>query len=71
VLSCKGNFAVNDVSGRKVFLFREAPSILYTGLSHRIGNPREYEKNVNDDETFSSTAGISIPLEETNEFVAL
>lgn len=74
ILQVKGNFVVNDVSGRKVLLFREAPRILYTGLSQRIGNPREYEKNVSDagDSFFSldKAETLLVPLDETNEWVA-
>lgn len=62
---------MNDVSGRKVLLFREAPRILYTGLSHRIGNPHEYEKNIKEGNSQVSAGDISIPLEETNEYVAV
>jgi len=30
----------------RVMLFKEAPVLLYTGLTEVIGKPREYEKNV-------------------------
>jgi hypothetical protein len=44
-------------------------------LSHRIGNPKDFEKNLADNEksgnSFDTTqSDLSIPLEETNEWVA-
>ena len=57
----------------RILVFKDAPKLLFTGLTKDIGNPREYEKNlVEGDDYFQSVQiDISIPLEETAQWVTL
>ena len=52
----------------RVLVFKEAPELLYTGLTRVLGQPRELEKNLNDTDYFDSDINISIPIEETLEY---
>jgi len=68
VLLARGNMLVNEVSQRKVLVFREAPTLVYTGLTRKIGEPREFEKNKDDSSYFDrEDIDLQVPLDETNE----
>ena len=54
----------------RVLVFRETPTLAYTGLTAKIGEPRVYEENLDDADYFDKEIDLSIPLEETNEYVA-
>ena len=36
----------------RILVFRESPVLLFTGLTKDIGNPREYEKNVEEGDDY-------------------
>lgn len=57
----------------RILVFKDAPKLLFTGLTRDIGNPREYEKNlVEGDDYFDKVEiNIKIPLEETSEWIAI
>ena len=44
--------------------------MLFTGLTRDIGNPREYEKNVDEGNDYFQNVEIdtTIPIEDTNEW---
>ena len=48
-------------------VFKEAPRLVFTGLTKAIGAPRDLEKNLEDAIYFESPINISIPHSETNE----
>ena len=48
-------------------MFKEAPKILFTGLTKAIGSPREIEKNLEDTKYFDQQVDLKIPHNETNE----
>lgn len=49
-------------------MFREAPEIVYTGLSKNIGRPKDLEKNNEDPSYFNSDVNLAIPVEDTKEY---
>ena len=51
----------------RVLLFREQPSLAFSGLTREIGTPREYEKNLEDPSYFDKKTDITVLQEETNE----
>ena len=51
----------------RVLVFRDAPRLIFTGLTKAIGSPRDYEKNLEDPKYFDSTIDISIPHTNTKE----
>jgi hypothetical protein len=62
----------NQVTGKKydnyssdqsyrVLVFKEAPRVVFTGLTKAIGSPRDLEKNLEDLQYFESAIDISIP----------
>ena len=57
----------------RILVFKDAPKLLFTGLTKDIGNPREYEKNLVEGDCYFDKVDIdvSIPLEETSEWVTL
>lgn len=57
----------------RILVFKDAPKLLFTGLTKDIGNPREYEKNLVEGDGYFDKVDIdvSIPLEETSEWVTL
>jgi hypothetical protein len=42
-------------------VFKEAPRVVFSGLSRGIGSPRDLEKNLDDAKYFESAIDISIP----------
>jgi hypothetical protein len=48
-------------------VFREAPRIVFTGLTKTLGAPRDLEKNLEDARYFETAVDITIPHGETNE----
>ena len=54
----------------RILVFRESPVLLFTGLTKDIGNPREYEKNVEEGDDYFQNVAIdtTIPIEDTNEW---
>ena len=48
-------------------MFKEAPKILFTGLTKTIGAPCEIEKNLEDPKQFDQYLNLTIPHQETNE----
>lgn len=48
-------------------VFREAPRLVFTGLTKTLGAPRDLEKNVEDPRYFETAVDITIPHAETNE----
>lgn len=61
-----------EIAGR-ILVFKDAPKLLFTGLTRDIGNPREYEKNVveGDDYFENVEIDITIPIEETAQYITL
>ena len=57
----------------RILVFKDAPKLLFTGLTRDIGNPREYEKNIVEGDDYFENVDIDvrIPLEETAEWVTL
>ena len=57
----------------RILVFKDAPKLLFTGLTKDIGNPREYEKNLVEGNDYFENVEIDmrIPLEETAEWVTL
>ena len=57
----------------RILVFKDAPKLLFTGLTKDIGNPREYEKNVVEGGDYFEKVeiDISIPLEETAQWLSL
>jgi hypothetical protein len=51
-------------------VYKEAPQLVYTGLTAILGKPREYEKNEKEEQYFVNDNDINIPIETTNEFAA-
>lgn len=51
-----------------MLVFKEAPEVVYTGLTKVLGKPRELEKNIEDATYFDQDQEIIIPLEDTNEY---
>jgi hypothetical protein len=51
-------------------VFKEAPRLVFTGLSKALGAPRDLERNLDDARYFESPVDISIPHAETNEMKA-
>lgn len=55
----------------RVLVFKEAPEVVYTGLTKIIGKPRELEKNIEDESYFENKGfDINIPVEESEEYQA-
>lgn len=52
----------------RVLVFREAPEIVYTGLTRAIGRAKELEKNLEDPAAFDSEVNLGIPIEDTKEY---
>lgn len=52
----------------RVFVFKEPPELIYTGLTKILGKPREFEKNLEETEYFDSDINVSVPIEETKEY---
>ena len=51
----------------RVLVFKEAPRLVFTGLTKAIGAPRDLEKNLEDTQYFESPLDITIPHAETIE----
>lgn len=51
-----------------MLVFRDAPQLIYSGLSKTIGKPRELEKNMEDQSYFDSEMNLSIPVGETSQY---
>ena len=49
-------------------VFKEAPELLYSGLTKVIGKPRDLEKNLDETTYFDSNLDIVIPIEITKEY---
>ncbi len=52
----------------RVLVHKEAPIIVYTGLTKIIGKPRELEKNKEEQAYFESQFDFMIPVKDTHEF---
>lgn len=53
----------------RVLVFKDAPILVYTGLTRVIGKPRDMEKIEEENgKYFDSDLDISIPIENTNEY---
>lgn len=48
-----------------MLVFKEAPELVYTGLTRQVGKARELEKNMEELAYFNSDINLSIPIEET------
>jgi hypothetical protein len=51
-------------------VFKEAPELIYTGLTKAIGKPRDLEKNLEETVYFDSKLDIEIPINNTHEYSA-
>ena len=51
----------------RVLVFREAPKIIFTGLTETIGAPRVLEKNLEDPVYFETPIDLTIIHSKTNE----
>ena len=78
MIAIKGEMTHNQVSGKKyalvcsdqllrVMVFREAPRLVFTGLTKTLGAPRDLEKNLEDARYFETAVDITTPHAETNE----
>ncbi len=48
--------------GYRILVFKEAPEVLFTGLTKTIGNPRDLSKNLEDPEYFNKeNIDLTIP----------
>lgn len=55
----------------RVLVFKEAPEVVYKGLTKIIGKPRELEKNIEDESYFENKGfDINIPVEDSEEYQA-
>jgi hypothetical protein len=45
----------------RVLVFKEAPRILFTGLTKAIGEPRDLDKNLESPDYFEKAINIDIP----------
>jgi hypothetical protein len=52
----------------RVLVFKEAPELVYSGLTKTLGKAKELEKNLEDPSCFDSDIDINIPVEETQEY---
>jgi hypothetical protein len=53
----------------RVLVFKDAPILVYTGLTRAIGKPKDMEKIEEENgKYFDSDFDISIPIENTNEY---
>ncbi len=50
-----------------MLVFKEAPRIVFTGLTKTLGAPRDLEKNLEDAKYFETAVDIAIPHGETNQ----
>lgn len=50
-----------------MLIFKEAPRILFTGLTKAIGEPRDLDKNIESPDYFEKDINIEIPHDETAE----
>jgi hypothetical protein len=66
----RSRFANYLISQFRVLVFKEAPRLIFSGLTKTIGSPRDLEKNLEDSKYFESAIDISIPQGETNELKA-
>lgn len=51
----------------RVLVFKEAPRVVFTGLTKLIGEPRDLETNLANAQYFEKDIDLSIPLEQTKE----
>lgn len=50
-------------------MYKDVPEVIYTGLTKKIGQPRELEKNLAEPALFDSNVDLTIPIQETSEFI--
>lgn len=50
-------------------MFKDVPELIYTGLTKRIGQPKELEKNLADPTLFDAQVDLTIPIQETTEYI--
>lgn len=50
-------------------MFKDVPELIYTGLTKRIGQPKELEKNLADPTLFDAQIDLTIPVQETTEYI--
>lgn len=48
-------------------MFKDAPKILFSGLTKPIGEPRDIDKNLEQEDYFDKDIDITIPHGETTE----
>ena len=49
------------LTGYRVLVFKEAPRILFSGLTKAIGEPRDLDKNLESPDYFEKAINIDIP----------
>jgi hypothetical protein len=45
------------------------PELIYTGLTKKIGEPKELEKNLAEPAIFDADSDLRIPYTETSEYI--
>jgi hypothetical protein len=53
----------------RIFVLKEAPVLVYTGLTYNIGSPRDFDKNIEDPSFFDNVFIITIPIGITTEYL--
>ncbi len=48
-----------------VLLLKDPPMLLFTGLTEEIGQPRDYDQNLEDPSYFERETDLTIPIQET------
>ena len=51
----------------RILIFKEAPNVVYSGVTKVLGSPKDFEKN-SENEFNSTEVDLSIPIEETLQF---
>jgi hypothetical protein len=51
-------------------LFKERPSLVFSGLTQEIGEPRAYDSNLEEPSYFEREIDLTIPIQESHEFNA-
>ena len=65
---------IKQVSGRTIFILKEPPKLIFSGLKAAIGKNREYEKNLQDTTYFEKTEieiDLTIPVNLSNEWKSI
>ena len=67
VVEVSGNFTMNVVQNRTIFVFKEVPRLVYGNVKTQIGNPRDYDQAKLDPSYFDQQFDLKIPVETQSE----